>query len=44
MLNGRFWPKADIETESRSVLLNVYFGEKCGHSALLATLIGADFT
>jgi len=31
-LNVRLWPKADIETESKWVFLNVRFGEKSGHS------------
>ncbi len=26
------WPKADIETESKSLFLNVRFGGKSGHS------------
>jgi len=30
--NVSFWPKADIETESKSPLANVCFGEKSGHS------------
>ncbi len=32
-LNVRLWPKADIRTESKSVVLNVCFGEKSGRSA-----------
>ncbi len=40
--NVCFWPKADIETESRWVFLNVRFGEKSGHSTLYTTLIGSD--
>ncbi len=32
--NDCLWPKADIETESKCVFLNVRFGEKSGHSAL----------
>ncbi len=31
--NVRLWPKADIRTESKSVVLNVCFGEKSGRSA-----------
>ena len=42
--NVCFWPKADIRTESKSVLLNGCFGEKSGHSALRLGLIPADFT
>ncbi len=34
-LNGRFWPKADIETESKWVFLNVRFGEKSSRSGRL---------
>ncbi len=30
--NVRFWPKADIRTESKWVSVNVCFGEKSGHS------------
>ncbi len=40
----RLWPKADIRTESKSVVLNVCFGEKSGHSAREPGLIRADFT
>ena len=29
----RLWPKADIETESKWVFLNVRFGGKSRHSA-----------
>jgi len=36
-LNVRLWPKADIETESKWVLLNVRFGEKSGHSDVIVT-------
>jgi len=32
-MNVRFWPKADIRTESKSVLLNGCFGEKSGRSS-----------
>ncbi len=28
----RLWPKADIETESKTVFVNVCFGEKSGRS------------
>jgi len=31
--NVCLWPKADIETRSKYVFLNVCFGEKSGHSA-----------
>ncbi len=40
----RYWPKADIRTESKSPVANVCFGEKSGHSALEPGLIQADFT
>ena len=30
----RFWPKADIETESKWVFLNGCFGEKSGRSPM----------
>jgi len=30
--NVCFWPKADIRTESRSLFLDVCFGEKSGRS------------
>ena len=42
--NVCLWPKADIETESKSPLANVCFGEKSGHSAREPGLIRADFT
>ncbi len=32
-LDVRSWPKADIRTESRSLILNGRFGEKSGRSA-----------
>ena len=32
LCDGCLWPKADIETESKSLLLNVCFGEKSRHS------------
>ncbi len=35
--NDRFWPKADIETESKWVSVNVCFGEKSGHSGVRVT-------
>ncbi len=35
--NVRLWPKADIETESKWVFLNVRFGEKSGHSGVRIT-------
>ena len=31
--NDRFWPKADIRTESKFQFLNVRFGGKSGRSA-----------
>jgi hypothetical protein len=43
-LDVRFRPKADIRTESKSVFLNVRFGEKSGHSVLEGGLIEADFS
>ncbi len=33
----RFWPKADIRTGSKSVLLNGCFGEISGHSGVRVT-------
>ena len=30
--NVSFWPKADIETESKSFIFTSAFGEKSGHS------------
>ncbi len=42
--NVCLWPKADIETESKRVFLNVRFGEKSGHSTREPGLIRADFT
>ena len=42
--NVCLWPKADIETESKSPLANVCFGEKSGHSALWPGMIQVDFT
>ena len=35
--NVCFWPKADIETESKWVFLNVCFGEKSRHSGVRVT-------
>ena len=40
----RLWPKADIETESKTPPANVCFGEKSGRSALERSLIGPDFS
>ena len=37
--NVSFWPKADIETESKSVIWDVCFGEKSGHESSRASLI-----
>ncbi len=42
--NDCLWPKADIETESKSPLANVCFGEKSRRSALRPGLIRPDFT
>ncbi len=37
----RFWPKADIETESKCVFLNVRFGGKSGRPGARVRLNGA---
>jgi len=48
--NVCLWPKADIETESKSAFLNVCFGEKSGHSALnpcgaiSLVVVGSNYT
>ena len=39
-----FWPKADIETESKWVFLNVRFGGESGHHSVSFSLIKEDFT
>ena len=36
--NDCLWPKADIRTESKSVFVNVCFGEKIGRSAGIVNL------
>jgi len=40
----RLWPKADIETESKSFIFTSAFEEKSRHSAPLGGLIRVDFT
>ena len=35
--NDCLWPKAAIETGSKSAFLNVCFGEKSGHSGVRVT-------
>ena len=43
LMNVRLWPKADIRTEFRMVVLNVRFGEKSGRSAHLRDLVEKQF-
>ncbi len=38
------WPKADIGTQSKSVFLNVRFGESSGRSGLWPGLVKGDST
>jgi len=40
----RFWPKADIETESKSVFLNVRFGGESGRSEGPIHLLAREFS
>ncbi len=42
--NVCLWPKADIETESKSLNFTSAFGRKSGHSALLPDLFRGDIT
>ena len=41
-LNVRFWPKAAIRTESKSVFLNVRFGEKSRHSSTVNVCVSPE--